>query len=267
MRVTALFSDYDGTLSPLEAQRQDAAISPRLRRLLVSLSKKIPFGIVSTKDLDFIRKRVPFVHAISAISGLEMQIGETIITDKRVPSTAKKVEQGYQEVLPKILAIGDQVVIERKTTENDELIAFCIDWRLSQNWTEAQKKVRPIISRCKDMDLCVGESENSPFVNIYGVEVDKGSALEKLRTELGINGPITYLGDSEADNPAFDLAEVSIGIKHQRKMPELTCKYQLEFFELESFILKLLDAEFEFSADMVHVNPSYGSSKRTKEEE
>ena len=75
--------------------------------------------------------------------------------------------------------------------------------------------------------------------------------MQRLRKELHVTGPIIYLGDSEADNPAFELADVSVGIKHQRVMPKLSCKYHLEFFQLESFILRLLDADLDFSEDLI----------------
>ena len=84
MKIAALFSDYDGTLSPLEARREDAVLSPMLRRLLTKVSKNVTFGIVTTKDLAFIRERVPFAHGISASCGLEMQVGEKTFLDERV---------------------------------------------------------------------------------------------------------------------------------------------------------------------------------------
>lgn len=253
VKIQGLFSDYDGTLSPLEVRRQEAAISQRLRRFLTKVSKKVPIGIVTTKDIDFIRQRMPFVHGISAVAGLQIQVGEKIITDERALRSSKKVEKACQEALSKIIQIGDEIVIERKTTEDDELIAFCIDWRLSKDWEAARKNVKPILGRCKETGLYVVESENSPFANVYGIEVDKGTALQKLRKELHVTGPIMYMGDSEADNPAFELADISVGIKHQRVMPELSCKYQLEFIQLESFILRLLDADLDFSEDMIPV--------------
>ena len=264
VRIQGLFSDYDGTLSPLEVQRQDAAISQRLRRFLSKMSKTIPIGIVSTKDLDFIRERLPFVHGISATAGLQMQVGERIIIDERALRSSKKLEKACQELISKIMRLGDNIMIEKKTTEDDDLIAFCIDWRLSKNWEEAGKTVKPILNELRRSGLYVVESEKSPFVNVYPFEVDKGSALEALRSELHVTGPIMYLGDSEADNSAFELADVSVGVKHLKVLPELSCRYFIEFFELEAFILRLLDTDLDFSEDMVRLNPRYTGSKSAR---
>ena len=69
-----------------------------------------------------------------------------------------------------------------------------------------------------------------------------------------MTGPTIYLGDSEIDDPAFQLAEVSIGVKHRRVMPRLQCKYRVEFLELEGFLSNLIDADFDFHEDMVQRN-------------
>lgn len=261
MKIQALFSDYDGTLAPLEVRRQEAVISQRLRRFLTSMCKRITVGIVTTKDLDFIRERMPFVHGISATAGLQMQVGEKIFEDERALRFSEKMEKACHEAVSKIVESGSDIMVERKSTEDDELIAFCLDWRLSKDWEEARKRAKPILAQCKEMGFYVVESEHSPYANVYPFEVDKGAALQKLRNELHVTGPIMYLGDSEADNPAFELADVSVGVKHQKVMPQMSCRYLIEFFELEAFILRLLDGDLEFSEEMAQPNPRYVSTK------
>ena len=251
VKVEAIFSDYDGTLSPLELRREEAFISPRIRRLLTKASHHIRIGIVTTKDLSFIKERARFAHGIAATCGLEMQVGDRIIIDERVQGTSKKVERVYQDILPRILQMPDNVSVERKEAENGDLIAFCIDWRLAHDWPEAQRKTAPILAFCKEQGLYVVESSISPFANVFPMKVSKGDAFAKLRTEMNVTGPAIYLGDSEADNPAFQIADISIGIKHRRTVSELLCKYVLEFFELEGFLSKLIDADFDFRDGMV----------------
>jgi hypothetical protein len=231
-------------------------MSPRLRRFLNKLSTKIPFGIITTKDLAFIRERVPFAHGIAAVSGLEMQVGERRMVDERIPGNIGAIESAYQKAFSGLREIHDEGIgIERKTTDEDELIGFCIDWRMSPNWNEARTKVTPLIEQCRQGGLYVTESKSSPFANVYFTKVDKGTAFTRLKAELRVAGPVMYLGDSEDDNPAFELAEVSIGIKHQKHLPELKCKYFLEFLKLEGFIAVLSDENLEFREDMSGINP------------
>jgi HAD superfamily hydrolase (TIGR01484 family) len=254
LKIEGIFSDYDGTLCPLELRREDAFISPRLRRLLTKASKRIPIGIITTKDLSFIRERVPFAHGIAATSGLEIQVGDRIIVDDRAKKPNEKMDRAYRDSLAKILQIRDNISVERKENEDGGLIAFCVDWRLARDWPEAQRKTVPILQSCKDEGLYVVESNISPFANVYPMEVSKGDALVNLRKEMNVSGPVIYFGDSEADNPAFQIADVSIGIKHQKVMPALLCKYRLEFFELDRFLSDMIEADFEFREGMVERN-------------
>ena len=153
-----------------------------------------------------------------------------------------------------ILQIRDNIMVERKETDDGGLIAFCIDWRLTRNWDEAHRKAAPVLALCKDQGMYVVESNISPFANIFPFEVDKGAAFVKLRKEMAVTGPVMYLGDSEADDPAFLLADISVGIKHRRVMPSLKCKYKLEFFELEVFLSKLIESNFNFQERMLQRN-------------
>jgi len=181
-------------------------------------------------------------------------VGDKITLDERVRESNPKLEKTYQDALKRILQIRDNIMVERKETEDGGLIAFCVDWRLSRNWDEAHRKATPVLALCKDQGMYVVESNISPFANIFPFEVDKGAALVKLRKEMGVTGPVMYLGDSEADDPAFQLADISVGIKHRRVMPPLKCKYKLEFFELEVFLSKLIESNFNFQDGMLQKN-------------
>jgi len=254
VKISAIFSDYDGTLSQLESRREDAVLSPILRRLLTKVSKSVTLGIITTKDLSFIRERVPFAHGISASCGLEMQVGEKTLLDERVREPHPQLENAYKEILKKVLQARDNLVIERKESEDEHLIGFCLDWRLARNWDEAKRIAAPLLDYSRKQGLYVIESDISPFANVFPMKIDKGEAYEKLKKELDVQGPIMYLGDSEADDPAFQLAEVSIGVKHRRIMPKLQCKYRVEFFELENLLTKLIDSDFDFKENMAAKN-------------
>ena len=253
VKVDAIFSDYDGTLCALEQRREDAHVAPRLQRLLTKASKTVKVGIVTTKDLDFIKERVPFAHGIAASCGLEFLIGDRIIEDYRVQKN-EKVEIAYREILKRTLPVRDNIMIERKLTEDGNLLAFCIDWRLSSDWDETKRRAAPLLTYCKEEGLFVVESNVSPFANVFPFPVEKGSAFTKLRKEMGLTGPVMYWGDSEVDDPAFKLADISIGIIHRQVMSKLACQYRLGFFELENFLSNLIEANFDFKDKMAERN-------------
>jgi hypothetical protein len=59
---------------------------------------------------------------------------------------------------------------------------------------------------------------------------------------------ILYLGDSENDNPAFKRADISIGIRSDKRLnPELICQYLVDFDQLPIFLKRLQDNDFVFS--------------------
>jgi len=176
------------------------------------------------------------------------------LLDERVREPHPQLENVYKEILKKVLQARDNLVIERKESDDEHLIGFCLDWRLARNWDDAKRIAAPLLDYSRKQGLYVVESEASPFANVFPMKIDKGEAYEKLKKELGVQGPIMYLGDSEADNPAFQLAEVSIGVKHRRIMPKLQCKYRVEFFELENLLTELIDSDFDFKDSMATKN-------------
>ena len=69
--------------------------------------------------------------------------------------------------------------------------------------------------------------------------------ISRLISNAG--GNILYLGDSESDNPAFQKADLSIGIRSDRRInTKLNSDYLLEFNELRPFLQKLENEDFIF---------------------
>ena len=55
MQISAILSDYDGTLCPTASIRtkEQSAMPEELENILWDISEKIPVCIVSSKDFDF----------------------------------------------------------------------------------------------------------------------------------------------------------------------------------------------------------------------
>src|SRR5438093_12639868 len=54
----AVFLDYDGTLTPIVSQPEDAWLSDSMRQKLRELAARAPVAILSGRDLDDVRRRV-----------------------------------------------------------------------------------------------------------------------------------------------------------------------------------------------------------------
>lgn len=250
MKVEAIFSDYDGTLSPLQAPREKAFIAPELLHLLVRIGKRIPIAVITTKDLAFVKDRVPFAHGIGAIGSLEILVGAKRMVDTRMLNRVELVEEAFDVALSKIDS-ADEIILERKTTGNGILASFCLDWRLAHDKVKVRMKVKSFLAQCRKMGLFVVESAYTPFADVYAVKVDKGKILLRLMKELGASRPLMYLGDSEIDNPAFRRADVSIAIGHKESSRRLASKYYLRFEDLPRFLSDLLTANFRFRSSTV----------------
>lgn len=250
VKIEAIFTDYDGTLSSAQVPREEAYVTPSLLRVLQKLSSKIPMAVITTKDLGFVKERVPFAHAIAAVCGLELQIGGKLVLDQRVKGKIELVNSAYYDVVKNIAVMDDKIIVERKTIGKSDLVAFCVDWRISHNWGESKRIVKPVLTKCKNLGLYIVESNLHPFADVYAIKIDKGTAFLKVKRGLGLDGPIMYLGDSEADNAAFKQADVSIGIKYGRPASNLQCQYHVNFDELDGFLSSLLDSNLDFVPSM-----------------
>jgi trehalose-6-phosphatase len=71
-RISAILSDYDGTLSPTDMVRSNMdSIPEQLERILWKVSQRIPICIVSSKDFHFISRRAKFARVLAYILGIE----------------------------------------------------------------------------------------------------------------------------------------------------------------------------------------------------
>jgi trehalose-6-phosphatase len=75
-QVNAILSDYDGTLYPTTAIRDDSSnsegtIPQELEQILFRISKYIPVCIISSKDFAFLHRRARFANILSCVLGIE----------------------------------------------------------------------------------------------------------------------------------------------------------------------------------------------------
>ena len=277
-RVKAIVSDYDGTLVPTAHVKNTStnAIPTELEEILGNIFAEIPVSIISTKDFEFLSKKVTFARVLSCIMGIETLVLTTHsfprIIEKRILHADLAALQMNSKVLE---AIAEEVtshrefsdlIVEHKHTSDGILAGLTVDWRhhLIDDWSYYKGAINNLISRMVanlkkppvPIDVYVQKYSTHPFVDIYGAECNKGMAFDTViseRTNISVDGKaVLYLGDSENDNPAFRKAGISIGIRSDPRLkPKLDCSYFLDYEQLTSFLMKLRNNGYLFSDELL----------------
>jgi HAD superfamily hydrolase (TIGR01484 family) len=251
IRVEGLSLDYDGTISPLNVPRDESKVPKETEAILYRIKSLIPVVITTTKDLSFIVPKTPFASGWCAVGGLEIKIGERIIKGQYSQKALRYISLAMQYARNN----GDNLLfIEEKRGSTGETIAFCVDWRQSQSSRDAETKANNVMAYCQRLPLNVIRYEEQPFFDVYPCPIDKGKALIELKRNLGLSGGIMYMGDSKADNAAFKVADISVGVLHKESHANLTCDYYVKFENVASLLQHLKENNMVFSRDFPEIS-------------
>ena len=245
--MKGLFLDYDGTISSLNVTRSESTVPAKTCSFLRQISRRIPVAILSAKDLLFLIERTPFAQAWSALGGLETKTKDGIIK----ASCLKKVNKGVMRALKYARTFcSTDLTIGEKLDSGGEVVAFSVDWRHSKDPNETSVTASRIAAYCETLPIFTVRYENQPYFDVFPCRVDKGDALLLLKEKLGLRNGVLYMGDSILDNPAFELADVSLGVIHAETSTCLTCDYFVRFEDVADFLSTLLQNDFVFSPDL-----------------
>lgn len=262
-------------------------IPPDLEKVLWDISAKIPVCILSTKDFGFLRKKVQFAKIVSCIMGLEIFELATleskaanvdidlvpnsknylsikdefsnVISQYRLLDVNKLVKNSMllKKLSDKITKEFQDISIEPKYNYVDGILAaISLDYRQIQKWGHYKTNIEPyVLNSIRQFvlslpnDLFVQTYSDHPFIDIYSMYLDKGQAIDAIFHLLNLSKEqkVLYLGDSENDNPAFQKADLSIGIRSdERVKTKLDSDYLIQFNELTPFLQKLYAEDFVF---------------------
>jgi trehalose-phosphatase len=250
--VKALFLDYDGTISSIDASKSNSTMLSANKAVLQKISKRIPIAVITTKDLSFIMGRTQFAHAWAGIAGLEMKSGNTTKKMAAVEKKAHYIEAALRYATD---LAGEDLKIEEKRFSNGITIAFSVDWRQAGSNHCTLEKSSQIQAYCDSLPLFIVKYGNQPFFDVFPCPVDKGKALLALKKELNVLSGVLYMGDSILDNPAFEKADVAVGVLHEETPPNLSCDFFINFKDVPTFLRSLLESNFYITSnrEAIHV--------------
>jgi alpha,alpha-trehalase len=195
----ALFLDYDGTLTPIVDQPEDARLSEGMRSLLQSLSRQCKVAIVSGRDLADVQHMVGLDNLyyagshgfdIAGPSDLHMQQQDA---RKSLPDLDQAENQLRQK-----LANLQGVKVERKR------FAIAIHYRNARVPVDTIEAVVDEVQ--KQLPALRKKSGKKIFELQPDVDWDKGRAIHWLMDRLNLAPPQVvpmYLGDDTTDEDAF----------------------------------------------------------------
>jgi trehalose-6-phosphatase len=236
-KVASIFTDYDGTLSPLDAPLSESRIPERIDFALKSLSLECRLAVITSKSFDFIFPRMSYAFAWGCVSGLDIRLsGGSEIVAKQVP--------GMEDALTAMRSLfGQTVSYEEKRESGGRLLGFSLDWRGGS----APGNIGEGRSTLSKMGLYVSYDDTNPFMDAFCAKPDKGLAMVCMKRASEVGGNAIFMGDSPADNSAFRVAEIPIGVSHGQSTEDLDCEFLVDYDDLSSFLGTLSEKEAVFS--------------------
>ncbi len=206
----ALFLDYDGTLTPIVSQPEDALLSDDMRRVLRELAGLCVVAIISGRDRADVEPLVALDGLVFAGShGFDIRGPEGLrLEHEGGRACLPALEQAESELRPALEAIGGARV-ERKR------FAIANHYRnvAESDVPRVERVVREVAAGQPTLRISHGKKvlELRP-----DIDWDKGRAVLWLLEALGLDGSDTlpfYLGDDVTDEDAFlALADLGIGV-------------------------------------------------------
>lgn len=220
-----IFFDFDGTLSPLTVSRDEARVRDDVAEVINTLRSKHLIAVASSKDCSFLLSRAPYFHSYICVNGLEVIVDDYIIHDKalsnmelikainELSSCAWKLPNVYVEVKKSVIGLP---------------LGISVDWRGSLR----PRGIDSLINQALSKGLHVLAYSNYPFIDIYISRRNKGDAVRLVKSIYKLE-KVIYIGDSENDEPAFKVADVSVLVRHEfNRDLNLNTDYEVSFDDL-----------------------------------
>ena len=191
-----LFSDFDGTLTPIFEDPRDTVLESKIRDLLAVLAEKLDLvAVVSGRGVGFLREVVG-LGGVTYVGNHGMEVWGV---GRLAPEANAEVDKGLLgEVRTGVEALGI-----RELYVEDKGMNVAVHYRNAPNPAETRGAVLKMMrSFVETPDLAIKEGKMVVEVGPT-VQVNKGTAVDRLARGAGLTGAIV-LGDDVTDCDAFD---------------------------------------------------------------
>jgi trehalose 6-phosphate phosphatase len=181
--------DFDGTLAPIVADRDEARVRTRTQQLLERVCRLYPCAIISGRSRDDVKRRLSGLRLRQIVGnhGLEPGAGE--------PAFARQVA-AVRPQLERALRRHPGVDIE------DKRFSLAIHYRRSRRKRDARRAIHEAVAElAPTMRITPGKL----VVNVLPARAPhKGDALLRLRASEGADTAV-YVGDDVTDEDVFQI--------------------------------------------------------------
>jgi alpha,alpha-trehalase len=212
-RELALFSDYDGTLTPIVRRPEEAALSEDVRSLLQALSERSTVAIVSGRDRADVEQMVQLDGlAYAGSHGFDIRGPGIEMEHEGAKRALPELDEAEREARARIEPIQGARV-ERKR------FAVAVHYREITDDSDV-RRVEQAVDEIRAERLSLRKKGGKKIFELQpDVAWDKGRAILWLEKELGLDAArfvLIYIGDDVTDEDAFRVLqdrEAGVGIR------------------------------------------------------
>lgn len=192
-RLLCVF-DFDGTLAPIVARHDQAALPDEVRSQLLQLAEVATIGILTGRSLADVRERLGFTphytmgnHGIEGVPGWEDR-----------SAAYAELSREWRQQLNVLLQTQDDPGIQIE----DKHYSLSVHYRLARDPLMSARRLLDLFDRLQPAPRIV--AGKCVFNLLPQGAADKGSALIQLITATHAQGAI-YVGDDVTDEDVFRL--------------------------------------------------------------
>lgn len=240
MKISAILSDYDGTLCPTSSLTLSNSLPEDIHNILLEISKFIPVCIVSSKDFHFLDSCVNFAMIISSIMGIETfllqkstkefnynlkseEFSDPVgLSNEIINNNLHRYRIKQKEKLSKNSSIIEElssvisknfhdIKILQKYTYKDKILAgVSFDYRHLLKWENYKMNIEPRITDKiyeyikKNSPLTntlhIQTYLTHPFLDIYSIDCNKGNVVTEVRKLLNLGSNKNILYLGDSEN-------------------------------------------------------------------